>query len=476
MNINSITKAFYLTVIGVSLSGCMTTLWPGDDTSKNDEANEEIMIVERATSDSFVEVLPNFEALDPLYALSSDGDFDKGLIAYNDKNYGQALLEWYPLAKEGDAKAEYYIALMYLNGLGLPYDAKQGFIWLQRSAIKEHVEAQYELGQLYVAGQQVEQNLDQGIRWLLSAARQGHAGAQFNFGLLYQQDKVPLSSNLMAVYKQNRSQEFNFKQAAKWYQSAAEQAHGAAQNNLAWLYLIGKGVEQSDSLAIKWYTDSANQGVIDAQYNLGLLFEQGRGAPLDLQEALFWHSKAADQGYLPSQQRLPILAQQIETQDSSLVLYGTTLAVATRTAMREKIKGNEGIALREVDNFWFDTYESSKLLTNSDRLFVGYSLQTGNVASLEYRFPSFNDPNYVLSIIELVSKKYGEPTQRQGELNNGRVKYQWQVKDTNISVTRYWPDTTVYLSYHIGEAYQQMVSEMPKNAEELNRNVEFETY
>jgi len=475
MKKNIIATIICASFMGFGLSGCMT-LWGGEDDASTSVEVSNLDYVPKSTQDSFIEVLPNFETLDPLYSIGSDGDFDKGMIAFDEKRYGQAMMQWYPLAKEKDPKAEYYLGIMYLNGLGLPLDFKQGAIWLQRSANRDYLPAQFELGQLYIAGQQIEQNYDQGIRWLLSAARQGHAGAQFGFGLLYQQDKVPLSSNLMAVYKQNRSQEFNYKQAAKWYETAAQQNHGAAQNNLAWLYLIGQGVEQSDSLALKWYTDAANQGVIDAQYNLGLLFEQGRGTPLDLQEALFWHSKAADQGYLPAQQRLPILQQQIEAFDASLILYGSTLSLATRGSLRAKIKNNGGVKLREQDNYWYDTYESSQLLPNSDRLFVGYSLQTGNVGSLEYRFPSFNDPTMVLSVIELVTKKYGQPTSRKGELNSGTMQYEWQVKDTNIVVSRYWPDTTVYLSYHVGESYRQMVSEMPKNAEALKQNMDFETY
>jgi TPR repeat protein len=420
--------------------------------------------------------LPDFEMLDPLYDLGFEGDFDKGLAAFNDERYSDALVEWYPLAKDNDPIAEYQIGVMYLNGLGMPVDFRQGAIWLQRSASKDYAQAQFELGKLYIAGQRIEQNYDQGIRWLLSAARQSHAGAQFNLGLLYESGSVPLSSDLMAVYTESNSPELNLQQAFKWYSLSAEQGHGAAQNNLAALYLRGKGVEQNNELAFKWYTDAANQEVIDAQYNLGLLNEQGIGTLLNLEEALFWHSKAANQGYFPSQQRLPFLEQQIETFDNSLILYGTTLAITTRDAMRAKLKSNAATTLRERDHYWFDIYESSKLLDKTDRLFVGYSLQTDQIASLEYRFPSQNDPSFVLSIIEMITKKYGTPLDRQGDLNFGKVQFSWEIKDTRINVTRYWPDTTVYLSYQIGKSYHNMIKEMPDNAEELIYNMTFETY
>jgi TPR repeat protein len=472
MKINKISSLLVMALVGLTLSGC-ANLWWESDISSTSEVVQETSV---QPTDGFIDVLPDFEMLDPLYDLGFEGDFDKGLAAFNDERYNDALIEWYPLAKDNDHKAEYQISIMFLNGLGVPVDFRQGAIWLQRSASKNYAQAQFELGKLYIAGQRIKQNYDQGIRWLLSAARQSHAGAQFNLGLLYQSGSVPLSSDLMAVYEESSSPELNLQQAVKWYKLSADQGHGAAQNNLAALYFRGKGIEQSNELALKWYTEAANQDVIDAQYNLGLLNEQGIGTILNLEEALFWHSKAANQGYFPSQQRLPFLYQQIETFNNSLTLYGTTLAATTRDVMRAKLKSNAATTLREQDDYWFDIYESSKLLDKTDRLFVGYSLQTDQVASLEYRFPSQNNPSFILSIIEMITKKYGPPHDSQGDLSFGKVQFSWEIKDTRIKVTRYWPDTTVYLSYYIGQSYQDMIKEMPVNAEELIYNMTFETY
>ena len=472
MKINNIPSLVMTSLVSLALSGCANLWWNNAEPS----TSEDLEVVVAQSTDSYIEVLPEYNMLDPLYDLGFEGTFEKGLAAFNDARYSDALNEWYPLAKDNNSAAEYQLSIMLLNGLGLPVDFKQGAIWLQRSASKDYSEAQFELGKLYITGQRIEQNYDQGMRWLLSAARQSHAGAQFNLGLLYQSGLVPLSSNLMAVYNQSSSPELNLQQAVGWYKLAAEQGHGAAQNNLAALYLGGKGVEQDNELAVKWYTEAANQEVIDAQYNLALLNEQGVGIEQSLAQALFWHNKAADRGYLPSQQRLPFLQQQIKTVNNSLILYGTTLVNTTRDTMRVKLKSNAANTLQENDHHWFDIYESSKLLDKTDRLFVGYSLQTDQVASLEYRFPSQNTPSFVLSVIEMITKKYGSPLYRDGDLNFGKVQYGWEIKDTRINVTRYWPDTTVYLSYHIGQNYQDMIKEMPGNAEELIYNMTFETY
>lgn len=468
-----------------ALASMLITGCASNQTSTNAAQSEVVGADETASSSlgssspsgqSFVDVMPNFEVLDPLYGLGSMGDFELGLEHFGEQQYSQALMQWYPLAKDKDPRAEYYLGFMYINGLGLPRDAEEGRIWLLRAAQRGNADAQYELGQLYVTGLGVEQNMDQAMRWLMSASRAGHPAAQFNVGLLYQQDKVPLSSNLLAAYHGTKSREYSFQQAAKWYRVAAEQGHAAAQNNLAWLYQHGHGVEQSESAAFRWYQAAAEQGIIDACYNLGLLYEQGVGVEMDLEKALFWQTKAADYGYVASQNRLPELRRQLEFYRHSLVLFGTPLALTTREVMREKLTQSQALPIREANNYWFDVYESSRTLQGTDRLFAGYSLRTGKLASIEYRFPSFNDPNLVLKIIDMISDKYGRPIQSRGEISRGEVDYRWEVKDTRIRIKRYWPDTTVYLSYQVGDTYTAMVSEMPPNSDDLKHNLKVDTY
>ena len=47
-------------------------------------------------------------------------DFQKGLAAYESGDYATALREWKPLAKQGNADAQYNLGLMYANGQGVP--------------------------------------------------------------------------------------------------------------------------------------------------------------------------------------------------------------------------------------------------------------------------------------------------------------------------------------------------------------------
>ena len=59
-------------------------------------------------------------------------------------------------------------------------------------------------------------------------------------------------------------------EAARWYQSAAEQGSGDAQAALAQLYVTGNGVEADPGQARLLYERAAQQGHLEAQFKLGL--------------------------------------------------------------------------------------------------------------------------------------------------------------------------------------------------------------
>ncbi len=49
-------------------------------------------------------------------------DYSKGLEAFEAGNYGIAMTEWTPIAKQGDSDAQYALGVMFFNGLGVEQD------------------------------------------------------------------------------------------------------------------------------------------------------------------------------------------------------------------------------------------------------------------------------------------------------------------------------------------------------------------
>jgi TPR repeat protein len=135
-------------------------------------------------------------------------DLQDGLGAYDRGDYKEAV-KWYRLAAEqGDAKAQYYLGMMYGGGRGVPRDEKKAIKWLLKAAEQRSVGAQRLLGAIFYYG------------W----------GVQ------------------------------DYTEAAKWYKKAAEQGDRDAQNILGAMYERGKGIPKDFVEAYKWFSISGESG------------------------------------------------------------------------------------------------------------------------------------------------------------------------------------------------------------------------
>ena len=65
---------------------------------------------------------------------ASSADFQKGLDAAKKGDFATALKEWTPLAKQGDADAQYNLGVMYDNGRGVLRDYFRAHMWLNIAA------------------------------------------------------------------------------------------------------------------------------------------------------------------------------------------------------------------------------------------------------------------------------------------------------------------------------------------------------
>ena len=241
----------------------------------------------------------------PTYA-----DFASGNAAAERGDFEKALEIWMPLAKNGDAKSQ--------NGLGLIYrffqkDFDKAILWLKLSSEQGYVEAQYNLGELFF---EVDDK-PKGIKWFRSAAENGHALSQVVLGSLYLNGTGLEKNNTKAVMwfraaaekghflGQHWLAQMHFKgmgtnldksEAARLFKLAAEQGHVASQDNLAYIYKTGDGLPQNYQSAIYWFTEAAKLGFASAQNHLALMFENGEGVEKDSAEAIRLYTMSAKQG------------------------------------------------------------------------------------------------------------------------------------------------------------------------------------
>ena len=124
-----------------------------------------------------------------------------------------------PKAQQGDADAQFNLALLYHHGAGIPQDTRYAIYWYLKAARQGHVDAQYRLGSLYHNyrfEEEVPQDANRAVYWLTRAAEQGFVPAQYKLGNIYEWGDVAPQ---------------DYKQAFFWYTKAAEQNHYFAKKD-----------------------------------------------------------------------------------------------------------------------------------------------------------------------------------------------------------------------------------------------------
>ena len=174
------------------------------------------------------------------------GEFDKAMEAYKRGSFIESLNGFYILAKNGDAKAQYNVGLMYANGQGSQKDLRKAMEWYEKAAQQDLASAQYNLATLYQAAGELDP----------------HA----------------------------------YKKAAYWYEKAANNGVMQAFNNLAALYFKGNGVKKDPQKALMLFEKAAQMGDANAQLNCGIRYAWGEEETADKLKAYEYLQKALASG------------------------------------------------------------------------------------------------------------------------------------------------------------------------------------
>jgi uncharacterized protein YgiM (DUF1202 family) len=153
-------------------------------------------------------------------AFAQDDPMQRAITAYEAGDFLTAGQLWEPLANEGNAQAQYSMAVLYHKGQGRPADFGKALDWYRKAAEQDHVNSLFNLGVAYWEGRGVARNLED---------------------------------------------------AVQWWRRAAELEYGAAQHNLATAYYLGQGAEQNVEEAIKWFRKASDNGYARADKALNVI-------------------------------------------------------------------------------------------------------------------------------------------------------------------------------------------------------------
>ena len=108
---------------------------------------------------------------------AASGDFELAEELYKAEQFDEAFSHMLPLAKAGDARAQFYVGLMYHGGQGTKRNLAKANKWIRQAAEQDNPDAQYNYGMLRLAEYASTRDRYFAIEsqmWFILAADQGH--------------------------------------------------------------------------------------------------------------------------------------------------------------------------------------------------------------------------------------------------------------------------------------------------------------
>ncbi len=241
--------------------------------------------------------------------------WNRGIAAWNEERYEEALPDLLKVAEAGDAQAQFFCGNTYLR---LPREDafQQSVYWYKKSAEGGNMYAQECLGYLY-AGQKTEEHEEKAIDWFQKAAAQGSEGAREELDKILKKRRV--KSDLCFQRGQAAYNREQYGEALPDLLKAARLGHVQAQGLSGSIYFFGQGVKRDRTQGLYWMEKAAEQGNAVHQNLCGELYLADCMSAQDVKRALYWFEKAAVQGHAQAQFRLGCMYYHLEEAENEEV-------------------------------------------------------------------------------------------------------------------------------------------------------------
>ncbi len=134
-----------------------------------------------------------------LMASPAAAEYSAGATAYGDGDFKAAYREFLESAKQGDARAQFGIGVMYHKGKGVAKDYAKAVEWYAKAAEQGHATAQNNLGIMYRRGEGVSKSPREAFTWIWMAAMQGNPRAEMNLADMFRRGEG-VGKDLLQAY------------------------------------------------------------------------------------------------------------------------------------------------------------------------------------------------------------------------------------------------------------------------------------
>ena len=272
--------------------------------------------------------------LGELYSADIEVSSDE-LLAHK---YYAAALAGFLLQEEAepDAQLEYRMANMFLNGKGSDPDFSTALRWFSESAQNGNAYAQYKLAVYFEEGQEIPQDTE--------IAQKYYAAALTRFTQQEEAEQDPqLQYRIANMFLNGKGTDPDLSTALYWFSKSAENGNAYAQYKLASYFDEGQEIPQDAEIAQKYYVD-ALAGFIqqdeiepDAQleYRIAMMYLRGKGVPADEQTALRWFIRGAEHGFSSASYQAGRLLEEMKTVPGNITQSRYYYALALKQMIQE---------------------------------------------------------------------------------------------------------------------------------------------
>ncbi|XP_068679629.1 sel1-repeat-containing protein YbeQ-like isoform X1 [Montipora foliosa] len=196
------------------------------------------------------------------------------------------------LAERGHPFAQFSLAQLYHDGIGMKKDIKMALSLYEVSAKNGVSEGNNMIGNMYTTGEAGKVDLTKAAEYFTKAAEKGNISALMSLG---------------AFYSRGTGVEKDYEKSFKCYKAAADHGYLTAQYNVGVNYFSGLGVEHDFKKAAYYFDIAARQGHVPAQINLGNMYYWGYGVDKDWEKSKELYREAAK-----TNQNAQLLLQELE--------------------------------------------------------------------------------------------------------------------------------------------------------------------
>lgn len=129
-----------------------------------------------------------------------------------------------PLTEKGDAKAQYQLANMYMDGKGVEQDISKAIRLYETSADQGYMEAQYYLGVIYDKGRGASRDDAKARKWYCLAAEAGVSVSQYNCAVFLMQGRGGAKDRETAIAWLKKSADQGYQEAGRALRNISQSA------------------------------------------------------------------------------------------------------------------------------------------------------------------------------------------------------------------------------------------------------------